>query len=294
MDNLTQLAETPKVAQAVSIAADLTEVGVSYALNFLSAILLLIAGYLLAQFVSRLIRTRLTAMGRFDVTLVPVLAQIGRYFILVFTIILVLAEFGVQTTSMIAVLGAAGLAIGLALQGTLQNVAAGIMLLIIRPFEVGNYIESADCSGTVDEIGLFMTRMHTPQGLFVAVPNNKLWSNTVTNYSKLPTRRIELLVGISYADDIDKAMLVLMKLLEADERVLRDPDPSVVVRDLGESSVDLRIRAWAERGNYWNLRFDLIRAVKYAFDRENITIPYPHRQIIKQPAVRRKSRKKAA
>lgn len=294
MDNLTQVTEQPKLEQAASIAADLMEAGVTYGLNLLTAILLLIGGYLLSRFVGSLIRNRLAAMGRFDTTLVPVLAQIGRYAILTITFILVLAEFGVQTTSMIAVLGAAGLAIGLALQGTLQNVAAGIMLLTIRPFEVGHYIESGDCAGTVDEIGLFMTRMRTPAGIFVAVPNSKLWSNTVTNYSKLPNRRLNLVIGISYGDDIDKAMLVLMKLLEADKRVLDDPGPTVVVQQLGESSVDLRMRAWTERGKYWDLQFDLIRAVKYAFDREGISIPYPHRQIISQPAVRRKSRKKAA
>lgn len=186
-------------------------------------------------------------------------------------------------TSLIAVLGAAGLAIGLALQGTLQNVAAGIMLLVIRPFKKGDYIESGSVGGTVDETGLFVTRMHTSQGLFIAVPNSMLWSNIITNYSRLPRRRFDMQVGISYDADLEKARDVLMQLLLDDGRVHRSPEPMVVVRTLGASSVDLEIRAWTDRQTYWDLNFDLTRKVKLALDEAEISIPYPHTQIVMSP-----------
>ena len=223
---------------------------------------------------------RLESLNWFDQTLTPILAQIVRYAVLVFTLILVMAEFGIQTTSVIAVLGAAGLAIGLALQGTLQNVSAGMMLLLLRPFQVGDYIDTGGGSGTVKEIGLFMTRMATPQGLFVAVPNSEIWSSAITNYSKLPRRRLDLLIGISYDDDIDKALTVFLELAKSDNRILSDPEPVVIVKNLGESSVDLELRAWPTRQNYWDVRFGMTRAVKIACDQAGISIPYPHRQLV--------------
>ena len=261
-------------------AAGVMDLGVSYGLNLVTAIVLIIAGVWGSKILANLARDRLSSIEGMDQTLIPVVVQVVRYGILVFTFILVLAEFGVQTASIIAVVGAAGLAIGLALQGTLQNVAAGIMLLVIRPIRVGDYVEAGGAGGTVKEIGLFMTRMHTSQGLFISVPNSKIFSDTITNYSMNNTRRIDLLVGIAYEDDIDKAVLVLSGLLESDKRIMKSPSPVVVVKALGESSVDLEIRAWARRTQYWDARFDLTRAVKYALDEAGISIPYPHRQVV--------------
>lgn len=281
---LADVSIAEKAAEIKLVTADLLESSVSYGLNFLSAIILIIAGIFISGWVSRLIHHRLERVEKFDKTLVPFLAQIARYTILVMFTVLILAEFGIQTTSIIAVLGAAGLAIGLALQGTLQNVAAGIMLLIVRPFRVGDYIEAADTGGTVDAIGLFMTRLHTVQNVFIAVPNGSIWSGTITNYSMRPRRRLDLLIGISYDDDIDKAVRVLKGLLDEESRIFQKPEPIVIVKALGESSVDLEIRAWTKRQTYWELRFDMIRAVKYAFDEAGITIPYPHRQVIMQEA----------
>ena len=269
-----------ETSQLHSLATSWYEITLPYIVNLVTAILLIIAGFIIARTVSRFIRSYFRDIERIDKTLIPVLAQIAHYTILIFTIILVLAEFGVQTTSMIAVLGAAGLAIGLALQGTLQNVAAGIMLLIIRPFQVDDFIEAGEASGTVDEIGLFMTRMHTPQGVFVAVPNSKIWSDTIINYSKRAVRRLDLLVGISYDDDIDKAVNALMKLVEDEERILKRPDPFVIVKELNSSSVDLEIRAWTRNKDYLQLKFDMTRAVKLLCDKEGISIPYPHYQIV--------------
>ena len=271
---------TPNLDEYGAIAAELIDLGVRYGLSLISAVAVLIIGSLLARWLSRGMRARLEGIDKFDQTLTPILAQVVRYAVLVFTLILVLAEFGIQTTSIIAVLGAAGLAIGLALQGTLQNVSAGMMLLFLRPFQVGDYVDTGGGSGTVDEIGLFMTRMSTPQGLFVAVPNSQIWTSAITNYSKLPRRRLDLLIGISYDDDIDRAITVFLELAKSDSRVLSEPEPVVVVKNLGESSVDLELRAWTAKQDYWSVRFEMTRAVKIACDKAGISIPYPHRQLV--------------
>ena len=261
-------------------ALNLMDFGVEYGLNLLTIIVLLIAGLWGSKLLARIVRARLEATPGMDETLIPFIVQVIRYGILLFTFILVLAEFGVQTASIITVVGAAGLAIGLALQGTLQNVAAGIMLLIVRPIRVGDYVEAGGAGGTVKEIGFFLTRMQTGQGLIISVPNSKIFSDTITNYSMNNTRRIDILVGISYEDDIDRAVQVLSGLLLADKRVMKHPEPVVIVKALGESSVDLEMRAWSRRTDYWNTKCDLTRAIKYALDDAGISIPYPHRQIV--------------
>ncbi len=267
-----------------AVATELVDLGINFGFSLLTAIAILVVGFIIAGWASRTARARLENLKRFDTTLIPILCQILRYAILVFTFVLVLAEFGIQTTSIIAILGAAGLAIGLALQGTLQNVAAGMMLLFLRPFKVGDFIETSAGSGTVDEIGMFMTRMRTPQGLFVAVPNSKIWSDSIINYSKLPNRRVDLVIGISYDDDINKAEKIILDLAKGRDEVLKVPEPIVVVANLGESSVDLELRAWAKRQNYWDVRWALTRDVKYALDKAGISIPYPHVQMIQTQA----------
>jgi len=272
--------QAPQTNEYEHLISDLIDVGVRYGTSLLMAILILIVGALLARWISRLVRNRLEKVERFDQTLTPILAQIARYAVLVITLIAVLAEFGIQTTSIIAVLGAAGLAVGLALQGTLQNVSAGMMLLMLRPFQRGDYVETGAGSGTVDEIGLFMTRMLTPQGIYVAAPNSKIWSDTITNYSKMPNRRLDLLVGVAYDSDIDKAANILLALARHDKRILTDPEPIVVTKALGDSSVDLELRAWIPIGDFWDVNFQMTRNVKIAFDRAGIEIPYPHRQLV--------------
>ncbi|MFP3920916.1 MAG: mechanosensitive ion channel family protein [Dichotomicrobium sp.] len=267
--------------QLSALAGELLEKGTDFALSLVSAVVLLIAGYIIAGWASRTVRTRLGEAERFDATLIPVMAQVARYVILGFTFVLVLAQFGVQTASLIAVIGAAGLAIGLALQGTLQNVAAGLMLLILRPFQVGDWIEAAGKSGTAQEIGLFMTKLEDFEGLFVAVPNSKIWADTIVNHSCNPRRRLVLDAGISYGDDIDRAREVLRQMVESDKRILRRPDPPVVlVSGYGDSAINLQIRAWTKTGDYWPVHFDMTRAIKYALDEARITIPFPHRQVI--------------
>ncbi|RMF00934.1 MAG: mechanosensitive ion channel family protein [Alphaproteobacteria bacterium] len=268
------------IQQYGTLATELVDIGIQYGLSLLSAVAILVAGFVLAGWISRTLRRRLETIKRFDHTLIPILAQIARYAVLLFTLILVLAEFGIQTTSIIAVLGAAGLAIGLALQGTLQNVAAGMMLLFLRPFKAGDFIETSAASGTVSEIGMFMTRLNTAQGIHIAVPNSRIWSDSIINYSKNPRRRLDLLVGIAYEDDIDRARKIILELAHKEERILKDPEPVVIVKDLGESSVDLELRAWIKRADFWDVRFQMLRDVKYALDAAGISIPYPHRQVV--------------
>ncbi|MEM7172192.1 MAG: mechanosensitive ion channel domain-containing protein, partial [Pseudomonadota bacterium] len=222
-------------------AADLASIVLSFATDAIVALVILILGWMVAGWVRRATLRALTKSGKVDQTLRPVIANIVRYAILIFVVIAVLAQFGVQTTSVIAVLGAAGLAVGLALQGTLQNIAAGFMLLLLRPFGVGDYIDAGGVAGTVDEIGLFVTTMTTFDGVYVAVPNSQLWGAAVYNYSRLPTRRIDLTVGIGYGDDIEKAQGLLMDLATNDPRVHKDPEPQVMVKTLGESSVDVNL-----------------------------------------------------
>ena len=189
------------------------------------------------------------------------------------------SQCGIETTSLIAVFGAAGLAIGLALQGTLSNVAAGVMLLIFRPFKVGDFVEAGGTAGTVKGITLFVSELATPDNVQILVPNSQVWGTIVKNYSHHETRRVDLVMGIDYADDIDKAQTVVERVVKADSRVLADPAPMVVVGNLGESSVDLTIRVWCQSGDYWPLKFDLTKTLKQEFDKEQLSIPFPQQTV---------------
>ena len=280
LEAFAQSENAKKFADVAEVAA---EKGFSLTLQVVMAAALLIGGYLLSRLAAKAIRMRFEKIRGFDQTLTPILAQTASYIILILTFVMVLSHFGIEPTSIIAVLGAAGLAIGLALQGTLQNVAAGIMLLIIRPFRRGDYISAGSAEGTVDEIGLFMTRLATAQGLFVAVPNSNIWSSVIINYTRNPSRRLDLTIGISYDADIDKARDIILDIVKNDERLQTSPEPIVVVRNLGDSSIDLELRAWAARPDYWNFNFDTTRAIKLALDEAGISIPYPHRQVVLPP-----------
>ncbi len=258
--------------QAIDLAVD-------YGLDVLGALAILIVGLIVAGWARRGALRALNRVPRVDETLKPVIASIVRYGILVFVLIAVLAQFGVQTTSVIALLGAAGLAIGLALQGTLQNISAGIMLLFLRPFRVGDYIDAEGLSGTVDEIGLFTTHMRTYLGIYLEVPNAKIWNRAILNYSRVTARRLDVVVGISYGDNIDNAQAVLLELMTSDSRVNAEPAPQVLVTELSDSSVNLDLRCWAGADDYWAVLFDLNKAVKQRLDAEGITIPFPQREV---------------
>ena len=257
----------------------LIETGISFGLEIAAALAILVLGWWLAGRVQKLILRTLDRLPRMDTTLKPFISSVARYAIIAITLVAVLARLGIQTTSIIAVLGAAGLAIGLALQGTLQNIAAGIMLLLLRPFKVGDYIDAGGIAGTVDEIGLFTTDMTTYDGVYRSVPNASLWNTSILNYSRLPTRRMDIPVGIAYEDDVEKAMTLLLDHLKQDNRVLNEPAPQVLVTGLGESSVDLSLRCWSERTDFWTLKFELNKNAKLWLDAAGISIPFPQRDV---------------
>jgi len=238
----------------------------SYGLDIIGAIIILIVGRMVAGWAQSTTEKWLAQSGKVDETLRVFFAKLTRYVVLIFTLIMVLSQFGIETTSLIAIFGAAGLAVGLALQGTLSNIAAGVMLLIFRPFKVGDYVEAAGIAGTVKSITLFVTELATPDNVQILAPNSQVWGATVKNYSFHPTRRVDLVLGIDYGDSIDKAIETIHSVVNADSRVLNDPAPMAVVGELADSAVNLTIRVWCQAGDYWPLKFDLTKALKQRLD----------------------------
>ncbi|MDX5593434.1 mechanosensitive ion channel family protein [Pseudovibrio sp. SPO723] len=253
------------------------------ALNVIKAIVFLILGYFFAGFASRIVRDRLGKVERLDQTLAVFFSSLVRWGVLAVVVIAVLQLVGFQATSLVAVLGAASLAIGLALQGTLSDVASGVMLIIFRPYRLGDYVEVGGTAGTVKEINLFVTELATPDNVQIIMPNSKARSSVITNYSAHPTRRVDITFGVDYSDDADKAIELITAIATSDERVLKDPEPWVRVVNLGESSVDITARLWCNSADYWDLKFHMTKAVKEAFDKDGISIPYPHRvEVVKK------------
>jgi small conductance mechanosensitive channel len=265
--------------QVIGLFKQFLDLALGYGLDVLGAVAILIAGVIVAGWARRSVLRILHRAPGLDDTLEPVISDIVRYAILVLVLIAVLAQFGVQTTSVIALLGVAGLAVGLSLQGTLQNIAAGIMLLFLRPFRVGDYIDAEGLAGTVEEIGLFTTRLRTYQGIFLEAPNGQIWNRSILNYSRVEARRLDIVVGISYDDDIDKAQAALLELMTSDSRANAEPEPQVMVKELADSSVNINLRCWAAAGDYWSLLFDLNKAAKLRLDAEGISIPFPQRDV---------------
>lgn len=256
------LATRTALSQASALA-------VQYSFSILGAVILLVVGWTLAGFVSRWAYEGLSRIHGIDETLARFFTNVIRYALLILVFITVLGQFGVQTASIIAALGAAGLAIGLALQGTLQNIAAGIMLLILRPFRVGEYIETSSVAGTVREIGLFATELRTGDGLYRLAPNSTLWNTPITNFSREPTRQNDLKVSISREDDLDLAMETLMGIAKGNPRVLPSPAPSVFIDSLGDSTISVTLRYWAKTGDWWQVSRDMVKRVKLAFDEKD-------------------------
>ena len=250
----------------------------TWGIRVVGAILLLIVGRIAAGWISNSVRKGLTKAGT-DASLIPFFSSMTYYVALAVVVIAVLNLFGIQTASVIAVFAAAGLAIGLAMQGTLSNFAAGVMLLIFRPFRIGDFVEVAGTAGSVQEIGIFSTVLHTPDNVKITVPNSAIYGDTVKNYSANETRRNDLVIGISYDDDIARAIETIRKVLSGDSRVLDDPEPVVAVGELGDSSVNLVVRPWCAASDYWPLRFDLTRRLKEELEAAGCSIPYPQRDV---------------
>lgn len=249
-----------------------------WGLQVVGALVLLAVGWMGAKWVRRTVRK---ALKRSDIddTLVPFLSSLIYYAVLAFVGVAVLNLFGIQTASLIAVLGAAGFAVGLALQGTLAHFAAGVMLLIFRPFTVGQYVEAGGESGTVEEIGIFFTRLNTPENVQVTIPNGQVFGDVVKNYNANDTRRVDLVMGIGYDDDIGAAMDTIWRVLNEEERVLEEPEPKVAVHELGGSSVNIVVRPWCDTSDYWSVRWDLTRELKEQLEADGFDIPYPQRDV---------------
>ena len=249
-----------------------------WGLKVVGAVAVLVIGRMAAGMIRSGVRKAMVK-AEVDVTLIPFVASLVYYLTMAVVIIAVLSLFGIETTSLIAVLGAAGLAVGLALQGTLSNFAAGVMLLIFRPFKVGDVVEVGGTSGSVVAVKIFSTDMKTPDNIMITVPNAQVWGGTIKNYNGFDTRRIDLVMGISYDDDIQVAMDTISRIVNADERVLADPAPQIAVANLGDSSVDLVVRPWCSGADYWNIRFDLTRQLKEGLEAAGCSIPYPQQDV---------------
>jgi small conductance mechanosensitive channel len=246
--------------------------------RLLGALIVLGVGWWITRLVTGATR-RAMARSNVDPTLTGFAGNLTRMGLLALVAIVALGQLGVNTMSFAAVLAAAGLAIGLALQGSLGNFASGVMLIALRPFKAGDYIEAAGTAGTVTEVHVFATTLTTPDNRVVIVPNGQITSGNIVNYSAKDTRRLDLVFGIGYGDDVVKARAVLQDIVTGDPRVLGDPAPTIAVLALGESSVDIAVRPWVKSGDYWPLAFDLKEKVKVEFDRQGISIPFPQRDV---------------
>ena len=253
----------------------LLELAVAWGVKAVGALLVFFIGMIIAGRLKSLTRNAVLRAPNLDETLAGFFASLVYYLIVAFVVIAVLSMFGIQTTGLAALIGAAGLAVGLALQGTLGHLASGVMLLAFRPFKIGDYIEAAGEAGTVKEITLFTTVLATPDNVKIIVPNGDVWSGAITNYSAYATRRVDLVMGIAYEDEIDKAMAAIRAEIDTDSRTHSDPEPQIVVGNLGDSSVDIIVRVWCATDDYWGVKFDLTKAIKERFDRDGINIPYP-------------------
>jgi len=251
---------------------------IEYGLNIASAIATLVIGMIIAGMISKTFHRMLTKR-ELDPTIVEFVSHMAKYVIVAFVVIAALGRIGVQTTSFIALLGAAGLAVGLALQGSLSNFASGVLIVVLRPFKSGEYIEAAGIAGSVESVQIFATTLVTPDNKFVVVPNSAILGGNIVNYSRKPTRRIDLVIGVSYQADLAKTKAVLEAVIKANVLVLKDPGVTVAVAELADSSVNFVVRPWVNSGDYWPVRFALMEAIKNGLDEAGIEIPYPQMDV---------------
>ncbi len=258
----------------------LTDHAPQFITDFLLAILVLIIGFWIAGQVRRFVMSAAKKSNRLDTTLGVFFAGLSKTVVIIITILVVMETFGFKVTSLVAIFGAAGIAIGLALQGTLSNIASGVMLLMFRPFKVGDFIRVSSHEGTVKEISLFTTVIDTPDNIRITIPNNSVWGSSVINLSYHDTRRAQLIFGIGYGEDMEKAMTIIKTVLEEEERCLKDPEPVVAVQGLNDSSVDIMVRFWTQRPDFAATQWAVTQKVKEAFDREDVDIPFPTRTLV--------------
>jgi small conductance mechanosensitive channel len=275
---LEEVTETAKWLDSDKLQGLLDSYVIPWGINIFMAIAIFIIGKMVVGVITRIAR-KLMSKARVDNLLVNFIGSIINSILMLFVVIASLNRLGVDTTSLIALIGAAGLAIGLALQGSLQNLAAGVMLIIFRPFKDGDTIDAAGVLGTVEAIGIFTTTMRTADNREIIVPNGAIFGGTITNVSKRDTRRVDMKFGIGYDDDLLKAKNILLEILQADDRILKDPAPAVAVAELADSSVNFNVRPWVKASDYWAVYSDIHEKVKLTFDREGISIPYPQMDV---------------
>jgi small conductance mechanosensitive channel len=262
----------------IDVAEMMTTYVIPWSIKIALALLIFIVGRIvvgiIVSAVNRLMRSR-----QMDEMLVKFLSSILRWVLILFVIIAALSQLGIDTTSLIALLGAAGLAIGLALQGSLQNFAAGVLLIVFRPFNKGDFVTVGGDSGVVEAVSIFTTTLTTPDNKVVIVPNGAVLGSSITNFSARPTRRVDMVFGISYDDDVRKAKALLEEIIAADERVLADPPPVITLGELADSSVNFLVRPWVNSTDYWAVLWDTTEQVKLRFDEAGISIPYPQMDV---------------
>jgi small conductance mechanosensitive channel len=256
-----------------------------------AALLIIVAGIVLARWASQLVRGVLGRTSYIDTLVEPILATATRYAVLILFLVAALGQLGVQTASLLAVLGAAGLAIGLALQGTLQNIAAGIMLIYLRPFRVGDYVETPTVAGKVQEIGLFVTHLETGDGLFFFAPNSEIWNKPLKNHSRNPRRQMTLQIGIDYGADPAEARRVLLEMAASEPRLLTDPPPVVYVERYSESAIIVSFQAWAPNASFWDVQRTLMEEAKRRLQAAGIEIPFPQRIVVVAPSEEERARR---
>ncbi len=256
----------------------ITQLVSTWGLRVVGAIAVLIIGRMVAGMMRGWTR-RLLERSKTDATLIPFVSSMVYYLAIAFVIIAVLGIFGIPVASFVVVLGAAGLAVGLALQGTLSSFAAGVMLLIFRPFKIGDLVETGGITGVVQELGIFTTTLSTPDNVKVIVPNSQVYGATISNYTDIERRRVDMVVGISYGDDIGKAIEIITRVVKADDRVLADPEPQVAVCEMGDSSVNLVVRPWCIPADYFGVKFELTRRLKEELEANGCSIPFPQRDV---------------
>jgi len=256
----------------------LINLGTAYGTKIVGAILILIIGRIVINIIAKVIR-KLMQRSNTDETLTKFVVSLSRIALMTFVFIAAIGTLGVQTASFVAIIGAAGLAIGFALQGSLSNFASGVMLIIFRPFKAGDYVEAGGSSGSVEAIQIFNTIMKTPDNKKVIIPNSQITGGSITNYSAMDTRRVDMVFGIGYDDDIKKAKETLEHIVKDDPRVLKDPAPTIALSELADSSVNFIVRPWVKTSDYWGVYFDLIEKVKLTFDEKGISIPFPQTDV---------------
>lgn len=249
-----------------------------YGMKIIAAVLIIAVGLWISKIIKSCFLKTLQKK-KVDPTLVGFFASMLHGGLVIFVFISAISKLGVQTASFVAVIGAAGLAVGLALQGSLSNFAAGILLILFKPFKVGHFVKAGGEAGVIVEVGIFTTELKTPDNVQIIIPNSTIMGSAITNVSAHPTRRIDMTLGVGYDDDLNKAKQIIEDLLAADERVLKDPVATIAVAKLGDSSVEFVIRPWVNSADYWPVKFDFTKAVKVKFDSEGISIPYPQSDV---------------